>query len=131
MSDKPKRRQPLSHNIDDLASRITSPAPASRPEPELSPEQKRIRARRPKRATYDIPPELKELIAELAIDYGLPQSQIVAALLIEGVEALATGKIELEPRERSESPKFAYNLDLSAWLDRLDSLTRSRKGGKG
>jgi hypothetical protein len=62
-------------------------------------------------------------VENLSIEYGVPQSQIVAYLLIEGAERLHTGEIDLAAlRSRSTSPKFAYNLQLDEALKRLKKL---------
>lgn len=74
------------------------------------------------RATYYIPPELKNEIRSLSVEYGVPQSQIVVLLLIYSIEDLRSGAIPLERfLVRSDSPKFAHNIDF-------DSLARYRKG---
>lgn len=76
-------------------------------------EQEKIRSRRAKRATYDLPPELKKKVAELSIKYGVPQSQIVAFLLYASIEDIKNNRVNLSDfRTESTSPKFAYNIDL-------------------
>lgn len=65
------------------------------------------------RATYYIHPELKQKVEDLSIEFGVPQSQIVALLLYYSIEDLEHGKIDLSGLlTRSTSPKFRYNIDL-------------------
>ena len=102
---------------------VEEPEPKEEAEPELTDQQKKIRERRARRATFDLPPEVRRKIADLSVRYGVPQSQIVTLLLIDGIERIEAGEIDPgELRERSTSPKFAYNLDLEEALGRLRSL---------
>ncbi len=125
MADKPRRRPAIDPAIADLlaSDRRTPPPEEKKPEPPPSPQsrkQQRQEERRARRATFDLPPVVRQRLAELSVDYGVPQSQLVALLLLRGFEAMEAGEIDPAPlRERSTSPRFAYNLDLTPWLERL------------
>lgn len=133
MADDKRRKTPRD-DIADLVDSLAGQPPAGEPPPaagrpaeaepagegELTKEQQRIRERRARRATFDLPPAIREKLADLSIEYGVPQSQIVALLLLHGFERIEAGEIDpAERREKSTSPKFAFNLVLDDLLKRL------------
>jgi hypothetical protein len=113
----------------DRSASSSPPSPPPKPEPdeELSPqlarERKRIRDRRPNRATYDIPPDLRQKIAKLSVKYGCPQSQLATLMLIHALKAIEVKDIDPTALQiPSDSPKFAHNLDLTIALTELKKL---------
>ena len=76
-------------------------------------ERKRTEARKAKRATYDLPPKLKQKIAEIAKNHECPASQIAHLLLLHGLKELEAGNVEIESRKYpSKSPLFEWNLRI-------------------
>ncbi len=79
-------------------------------------ERDRQEKRKAGKVTYDLPPELKATIADLAAEYRVPQSQIAALLLICGLDALET--IDLAKyMSPSRSPLHDYNIDLVSFME--------------
>lgn len=73
------------------------------------------------RTAMYIPSNIKQRLKEWSIDYGVPQSQlsIVGFWLLK--KAIENNEIDIESmRSRSESPKFAYNLELDQFVDDFD-----------
>jgi hypothetical protein len=83
-----------------------------------SKRQKRQEARKARSVRYDLDPELKQTIADLAAEYGVPQSQIASLLMEHGLEALRSGEIDIAGYLKpSRSPLFDYTLDLDQFKD--------------
>ncbi len=84
-------------------------------------EREKIRARRPARVTYDLPPDLRKRFKALADERGLPASQLVTLALLRFLDDLEHGRVPLERYQHpSRSPRYAWNLvypdDLLALL---------------
>lgn len=76
-------------------------------------ERAKIRARRELRATYDLPPVLRERIKDLAESERLPASQLVTLALARFLKDLEEGKVDLTPfKQPSRSPRYDWNLVL-------------------
>lgn len=74
-------------------------------------EARKIRARRAQRVTYDLPPELRLRIKELADDQHLPASQLVTLALLRFLKAYETGETTLgRYKQPSRSPRYDWNL---------------------
>ena len=74
-------------------------------------ERERIRARREQRVTYDLPPELRARIRDLAAELRLPASQLVTLALLRFLTAYEQGDIPLGVyKEPSHSPRYDWNL---------------------
>jgi hypothetical protein len=74
-------------------------------------EQAKITARREQRATYDLPPSLRQIIKELAEEECLPASQIVTLALATFINDFRAGKIDLgQYKQPSRSPRYDWNL---------------------
>lgn len=70
------------------------------------------------RKTYDLPPEITELIRSIAQEYRVTESQVVALLLAKGL--LDFDYSELARRlQESRSLYYDSNIDISDLLDRL------------
>jgi hypothetical protein len=86
-------------------------------------EQEKIRARKPQRATYDLPPALRQRVKELAEEQRLPASQLVALALLRLLADHDAGRVRLSRyKQPSRSPRYDWNLeyppDLLAVLKR-------------
>jgi hypothetical protein len=76
-------------------------------------EQAKIRARRPQRVTYDLPPALRERIKDLADEQRVPASQLVTLALARFLKDLEEGKLDLGVyKQPSRSPRYDWNLVL-------------------
>ena len=74
-------------------------------------ERAKIAARREQRATYDLPPALRQHIKLLAEKERVPASQIVTLALIRFLEDLGQGRVDLATfKEPSSSPRYDWNL---------------------
>lgn len=74
-------------------------------------EREKIRARRPARVTYDLPPDLRRRIKDLAEERGLPASQLVTLALLRFLKDYQAGAVPLEPYQQpSRSPRYQWNL---------------------
>lgn len=83
-----------------------------------SKRQKRQEERKARSVRYDLDPELKQTIADLAAEYGVPQSQVAALLMEHGLDALRRGDIDLVQYLRpSRSPLFDYTLDIEKFKE--------------
>jgi hypothetical protein len=117
VADDMKRRQTIDPAVAGLLSNFEErQADAHLPAKERkkkAKERKKIRARRERRVTYDLPPSLKQRIAELAEQHRVPASQIAALLLDHGLKALESGAIDLDEHKiESRTPRYDANLDL-------------------
>jgi hypothetical protein len=74
-------------------------------------ERAKIAARREQRATYDLPPMLRQHIRQLAENEHLPASQLVTLALIRFLDDLKKGEVDLAQfKEPSNSPRYDWNL---------------------
>jgi hypothetical protein len=77
----------------------------------ISRERAKIQARRDQRATYDLPPSIRESIRDLAEDLRLPASQLVTLALARFLSDYTNGIIELgKYKQPSRSPRYDWNL---------------------
>ncbi|NPV87112.1 MAG: hypothetical protein HPY45_14025 [Anaerolineae bacterium] len=76
-------------------------------------EQAKIFARREQRATYDLPPSLRQEVKQIAERERVPASQIVTLALIHFVNQYTSGQIDLSLyKQPSRSPRYDWNLIL-------------------
>lgn len=78
-------------------------------------EREKIRSRKARRVTYDLPPDLRNQVAKIAKKKGLPASQLAAWLITRALEKHGGSAEELDEEitpylEPSQSPKFTWNL---------------------
>ena len=74
-------------------------------------ERAKIAARREQRATYDLPPSLRQIIKVMAEKERVPASQLVTLALIRFLEDIKSGEVDLsEFKEPSTSPRYDWNL---------------------
>ncbi len=90
-------------------------------------ERARIQARREQRATYDLPPVVRERIKKLAEQHSLPISQLVTLSLLRFFEDYASDKIDLGSYKKpSRSPKYDWVLALDDELKKLPTLKKGK-----
>ena len=88
----------------------------------LSRERAKIQSRREQRATYDLPPSLREDIRELAEELHLPASQLVTLALARFMKDYHESLIDLSKfKQPSRSPRYEWNLIFP------EDLLRSKK----
>ena len=77
----------------------------------LSKERAKIQARRDHRATYDLPPSIRDGLRVLAEDLRLPASQLATLALARFLDDYQNGKIDLgQYKQPSRSPRYDWNL---------------------
>ncbi len=87
----------------------------------------KIQARREQRATYDLPPVLREQLRELAENLGLPASQLATLAIARFLIDYNQGSIDLEIyKQPSRSPRYDWNL---VFPEELIPRTKKKKGG--
>lgn len=76
-------------------------------------ERAKITSRRELRATYDLPPMLRQRIKDLADQERLPASQLVSLALIRFLNDLDSGAVDVDAlKQPSRSPRYDWNLDF-------------------
>ncbi len=77
----------------------------------ISRERAKIQSRRDQRATYDLPPSIRETIRILAEDLRIPASQLVTLALARFISDYSNGLIDLGKfKQPSRSPRYDWNL---------------------
>lgn len=130
---KMERRQVLDPAVADLlAGMEQKQAEAMLPRKQREKkarERAKIQARRDQRATYDLPPLLRERIKSLAEELRLPASQLVTLALARFMQEYDQGSIDLGFYKRpSRSPRYDWNLEFPEDLIPAKSLRRKRGG---
>jgi hypothetical protein len=88
-------------------------------------ERNKIKARREQRATYDLPPVIRESITRLAEAQKVPASQLATLALARFLIEYENGSIDLGAyKQPSRSPRYDWNL---VFPDSLVPITKSRK----
>jgi len=74
-------------------------------------ERAKIQARKQQRATYDLPPALRQQVMALSEELRLPASQLVTLALARFLLDYESGQIDLgEYKQPSRSPRYDWNL---------------------
>ena len=117
MADDLKRRQTIDPAVANILTDFDQrQADAHLPAKERSKkakEREKMRRRQPGRASYDLPPKVKDRIAEIAEEHQVPISQVAALLLSHGLKAIDNGDLDLEKYKDSKpspSPRYQTNL---------------------
>lgn len=116
MAEKKFERRPaLDPAVADLLSGMQQrQAESQLPRKErerLSKERAKIQSRRDQRATYDLPPDLRENIRVLAEELRLPASQLVTLALARFLREYQECTIDLgKYKQPSRSPRYDWNL---------------------
>ena len=76
-------------------------------------ERAKSQARKQQRATYDLPPALRQQVMALSEELRLPASQLVTLALARFFAEYQTGSIDLgQYKTPSRSPRYDWNLVL-------------------
>lgn len=90
-------------------------------------ERLKIQARRDQRATYDLPPALREAVRDLGENLGIPASQLVTLALARFLSDYNENKIDLDRyKQPSRSPRYDWNL---VFPESLVPIVKKKKGG--
>lgn len=90
----------------------------------ISRERAKIQSRRDQRATYDLPPTIRETVRDLSEDLRLPASQLVTLALARFLSDYTNGLIDLgKYKQPSRSPRYDWNLVFPEVL-----IPKKRKG---
>ena len=85
-------------------------------------ERAKIQARRDQRATFDLPPSLREEIMQLSEELRIPASQLVTLALARFLKEYHNDVIDLGVyKQPSRSPRYDWNLVFP------DDLVRRKK----
>lgn len=127
---KMERRTVLDPAVADLLAgmeqRQSEAALPRREREKKARERAKIEARRDQRATYDLPPGIRQQIKDLAEDQRIPASQIVTLALGLFLRDLAAGQVDLHSLKRpSRSPRYDWNLDIPT--DLIPALPKRKK----
>lgn len=113
---KEQRRQPLlDPAVADLLSgmekRQAEAQMPRRQREKVARERAKIQARRSQRATYDLPPLVRQMIKEIAEKEGVPASQVVTYALLNFLQSYQKQEIQLGLLKKpSRSPRYDWNL---------------------
>ena len=131
VDEKKLRRTTLDPAVADLLQGMQQrQAEAQMPKRErerLARERAKIQARRDQRATYDLPPAIREGIRVLAEELHLPASQLATLALARFLIDYQNGLVELaQYKQPSRSPRYDWNLIFPDEL--IMTLARKKKG---
>ncbi len=91
----------------------------------LARERAKMRTRKDRRVTYDLPPELKKQISDLAEDLGVAASQLATYALIQFLQAYHNDQVDLSKyKVASPSPRYEWKLVFPKTL--LDSIKKKK-----
>jgi hypothetical protein len=83
-------------------------------------ERTKIQERREQRATYDLPPSIRESIRSISEELRIPASQLVTLALIRFLKSYFADEIQLSPyKQPSRSPRYDWNLIFTKELQEL------------
>jgi hypothetical protein len=83
-------------------------------------ERIKIQSRREQRATYDLPPLIRESIRSLSEELRIPASQLVTLALIRFLNEYEKNEIDLgQYKQPSRSPRYDWNLVLNKELQKF------------
>jgi len=128
---KPQRRTTLDPAVAELLKGMQQKqAEAQLPRKErerISRERAKIQSRRDQRATYDLPPALRENLRLLAEELRLPASQLATLALARFLSDYQNGSVDLSLfKQPSRSPRYDWNL---VFPEELIHPPKRKKGG--
>jgi hypothetical protein len=124
-----KKIEPRPINLDPAVADLLAGMEKRQSEAQLPRQQReklvkeriKIQARREQRATYDLPPVLREVVRTLAEELRIPASQLVTLALARFLRDYAAGQVDLgQYKQPSRSPRYDWNLNLSKELQFLE-----------
>ena len=129
--EKKQRRSALDPAVADLLRGMqlkqTESQLPRRERERISRERAKIQSRRDQRATYDLPPSIREGIRLLSEELRLPASQLATLALARFLTDYQTGLVDLGKfKQPSRSPRYDWNL---VFPEELINPVRRKKGG--
>ncbi len=118
MPDRKLERRPLldpavADLISDMEHKQAETMLPRRQREKKARERAKIEARREQRATYDLPPQVRTRIKDLAEELRLPASQLVSLALCRFLKDYTAEAVDLAPfKQPSASPRYDWNLVL-------------------
>jgi len=98
---------------DSMERRWAESSLPRRQREKLARERAKIQARKPQRATYDLPPALRQRLKDLSDSLRVPASQLAALALLRFFADLDSGALDLgKYKTPSRSPRYDWNLEL-------------------
>lgn len=86
-------------------------------------------ARLERRVNWDLPIELKTRVKSLAAEHVVPESQVAALFIADGLRRLDAGEIDLDDyKTPSDSPRYDANLILDE--AGLQEIQKTRRKGR-
>ena len=117
--------------LTDMEHRQSDAALPRREREKKAREKAKMRARRDQRATFDLPPALRQQIMEKAEAERLPASQLVTLALVRLLQDLSAGSLDLAPfKQPSRSPRYDWNLVLPETLLPAEAKKSAKKSIK-
>ncbi len=113
-----KYEEGTKNSIFDMvnSSRLRTNNPSQHENKKLK-ERQKIRARKDRRATYDILPELRQYLKILSEKEKIPASQFVSLALIRFVTDYERLEIDISSmKSPSKSPRYEWNIIFPATL---------------
>lgn len=128
---KKQRRTTLDPAVADLLKGMQQKQTESqlprRERKKLSRERAKIQSRRDQRATYDLPPSIREGIRLLADELRLPASQLATLALARFLSDYNHDLIDLgQYKQPSRSPRYDWNLVFPDEVISAGSRKKSR-----
>jgi hypothetical protein len=136
MPEKKLERRPIldpavAGLLDDMEHRQAESSLPRKEREKKARERAKIRARREQRATFDLPPALRQRIMDLAESERLPASQLVTLALARFLSAHTAGEVDLSAlKQPSRSPRYDWNLVLPVELAPWNEEKPAKKGKK-
>jgi hypothetical protein len=133
MPEKKLERRPLldpavADLISDMEQKQSESMLPRREREKKTRERAKMEARRDARATYDLPPSIRNRIKELADELRLPASQLVTLALVRFLKAYDDDQIDLSVyKQPSASPRYDWNLVFPEELLPAVPKKKSRK----
>ena len=129
--EKKQRRSALDPAVADLLRGMqlkqTESQLPRRERERISRERAKIQSRRDQRATYDLPPSIREGIRLLSEELRLPASQLATLALARFLTDYQTGLVDLGKfKQPSRSPRYDWNL---VFPEELINPARRKKVG--
>lgn len=135
MSDRKLERRPLldpavADLISDMEQKQAESMLPRRQREKKSRERAKIQDRREQRATYDLPPAIRNRMKELSEELRLPASQLVTLALIRFLKEYEAEQIDISIyKQPSASPRYDWNLVLPEELLPAAPKKKTRRSG--
>jgi hypothetical protein len=91
-------------------------------------DRDKMAQRRARRATYDLPPSIRQEMQSLSEALRIPASQLASLALARFLKEYQAGSVDLSLYKKpSRSPRYDWNLELPETLIKIKKSNRSLK----